>query len=516
MANSSESMFKKALKIVFKIIEIGIDVQNEKRQIINKQRAQTSDYVSLDNESVDDQKVKGEIEELTVPTGATGATGSTGATLLFPFTFQHLKTYLTLEGNDKVSNWKFWIAMSFTIFLLVSYYIDFYVLKDNISYVEQTSNFKHNKVTYWVFLYIVIGYVLNLLLSNKIRSCVYSTLNLGKDCVNPFSLINRNNHSNRKVYILHLISPDLYFSKCYKQKIESNDNISNEENFTYQDFNEKSPKAINEIRIYNKALIQRTNWRNVISSFLLTIIIYCLLLFINLLWLSQLILAFLILRLISRGVEVLVAFYNDVVRTNEKVFFKIEKEDDSKIVETKFIQDYKNSILLPKARISLAVHSLVEFNVLFAVTYYVFYKVMNSISNVYFDPYSWSYTEMPYLETLLYSSTLSVFNISYIASSNILMNGLHFLQIMISCVLILIAIAQYMGLSKPFNNEERLFYKHIQLFNLKQENLEKFKSISGNEEFAKEVGDTDEKDIEKYVQALYGDERESIKDKELF
>ncbi|KML27652.1 hypothetical protein VL12_21165, partial [Rossellomorea marisflavi] len=175
-------------------------------------------------------------------------------------------------------------------------------------------------------------------------------------------------------------------------------------------------------------------------------------------------LTFLILRLISRGLEVIVAFYKDVVRTNEKVFFKTEKRDNNSEVETKFIQDYKNSILLPKSRISLAVHSLVEFSVLFAITYYLIYRIMYQ-------------TEMPYIETLFYSSTLGVFNISYKASSSILLNGLHFWQIMISCVLILIAVAQYVGLNKPFSNEEQLFYKHIQLFSLKQKNQKYHKEI---------------------------------------
>ena len=401
--------------------------------------------------------------------------------LPFPFTFQHLKDYLNLERNSKISKYKTRISIGFLLFVFCSFLYDFYFLEENIKY-EDISNFFHNKVTFWIIFYVIIAYIFNLISARVIRNWVYASLGVEKYKVGTFSLFCKGSDRSWEETLIDILTPDLYFSKSYKKGIEKDDKISFEKNFEYQDFYKRSPIALNKIRINNKAFIQRTNWANVMFSFIFTFIIYSILIIFDLFrqpifsfFIAQFFLTFLILRLISRGAEVMVAFYKDVVRTNEKLFFKTKKADGSRIVETKFIQDYKNSTLLPKARISLAVHSLVEFNVLFATSYYLFYKLLSSISKEYFE--TMPSIEMPYIETLLYSSTLGVFNISYTASSNILLNGLHFWQVMISFVLILIAVSQYMGLNKSLNNEEELFYKHIQLYSLKERNPKDYKEI---------------------------------------
>ena len=187
-------------------------------------------------------------------------------------------------------------------------------------------------------------------------------------------------------------------------------------------------------------------------------------------------------KIISRGIEVIVSFYKDVVRTDEKLFFRksFSSDDKKSTPSTILIQDYKNSLLLPKARISLAVHSLAEFNFLFANAYYAFFTILTFLTSSNDSVESNRiYNSIPFLDNLLYSSSLGVFNISYSQTSNILLNGMHYFQVTISCVLILIAIAQYMGLNKPISKEEQLLYKHIQQFNLYQSEKTKkeFKDI---------------------------------------
>lgn len=445
-----------------------IDNQSLIKQTVNTQEInkQTINEQDIDKQFIKKRVIEEEIIKETLP---------------FPFTFRHLKDYINLERNSKMLKYKSILSIVFLLFLFCSFFIDFYVFKENIKY-EGLSSFFHYEVTLGLIAYILFAYLLNLLVSWIIRKLIYDSLGVGNFKVGMFSVFSKVNNRGCKGKLLDILTPDLYFSKRYKKGIEKNDEISFEEDFPYLDFYKRSPIALNKIRINNKAFIQRTNWVNVMFSFSFTIIVYLILLILKYFeqtnlsfYFTQFFLTFLILRLISRGAEVMVAFYKDVVRTNEKLFFKTEKAHSSRIVETKLIQDYKNSILLPKARISLAVHSLVEFNVLFATSYFLFYKIMSSISKEYFE--TMPNIEMPYIETLFYSSTLGVFNISYTASSNILLNGLHFWQIMISCVLILIAVAQYMGLNRSLNNEEQLFYKHIQLYSLKEKNPEDYKQI---------------------------------------
>ncbi|WP_217581545.1 hypothetical protein [Lysinibacillus sp. GbtcB16] len=75
---------------------------------------------------------------------------------------------------------------------------------------------------------------------------------------------------------------------------------------------------------------------------------------------------------------------------------------------------------------------------------------------------------------LLFSSSLGLFNISYDAYQNIILAFLHTSQIVLSAVLILLSIAQYIGTDNTLSKEEEIFYRYATLLEHEKykENLE--------------------------------------------
>lgn len=417
--------------------------------------------------------------------------------LPFVFTFGHLKIYLLLDHKGFWGKYGTILLIVLAILLGAIEYSRHFSGLNSIRYVDRTLYFDYSSIKLGMFfLFIALGYVTNLLCAFCIRKYILKRLmaKIGHQTNNHLkkSEIKRTLKDIITNSIIYIFSPDLFYSNDNKKKIKLFVHSKYEElqqRDTYEDLYGMTPVLLNHVRICNKKLIQQTNQWNVNLSIM--IILSCLSFYLIMSmgsfdWLKaysinnfsipillfQWLLSFLIVRLISRGFEVIVAFYKDVAKTEEKLLFqKGHAQENENAPHTILIQDYKKSLLLPKARISLAVHSLAEFNFLFATVYYVYYIVMdmshysyyfNGNGNAFYDLYS----SIPFLETLIYSSSLGVFNISYSYTYNVLLNGMHFLQIVISCVLILIALAQYLGLNQTISKEEMLLYKHIQQYYL--------------------------------------------------
>lgn len=168
-------------------------------------------------------------------------------------------------------------------------------------------------------------------------------------------------------------------------------------------------------------------------------------------------LLFIVIRIISRGIEIAVAFYNDVVKVNSKTFYYFNKGiKDTNCYE--FIDRFNRSLLRGNGRLSLAVHTLIELIITFAILYWLllalFSDEMHSVTIV---------------ETLLFSFSISAFNFSFASYDIMLFSIFHVIQVFLSVVLILISIAQYIGEEKLTSEENELYYEIKKLENSMRE-----------------------------------------------
>lgn len=285
-----------------------------------------------------------------------------------------------------------------------------------------------------------------------------------------------------------ILSPDLFYAKYNKNSIKVNIKINRKDyggNSFYKDEKGYTPNHWNAIKIELKSYIQNCNWLNVIISVILAIIGFII---IKLNYIPyfyiQLFLCIIIFRIISRGIEVIISFYKDIVTTETKLFHS--ESDNGKNYE--YIYGFKSSILNQKARLSLAIHTLFEFVILFAIAYYVFFNflALTDCSFISVNQSSCEKNEITppsFYEMLLFSGSLGVFNISYGNYQNILLGFLHVSQILISAVLILISIAQYAGGNSKLSSEEEALYRNAAIAERENESIdEEIQSIIEDKE----------------------------------
>jgi len=218
------------------------------------------------------------------------------------------------------------------------------------------------------------------------------------------------------------------------------------------------------IKIQRKYLIERTNWANLNATIMLFFIALLIMNFGGNEYANLFLITFLSLRLISRLFEVGLAFYGDVAKVNSKVFHsnvenikESEKWDYEKKIEfisnSIFIPEFKSSLIRSEGRISLAVHTLMEFIVLYSIFYVFIDLIIDFDSKNLFGP----------LHSLLYSASLGFFNISYGSYDNIFLGLIHVSQVIISVILILLSLAQYLGKSRDVTNEENELYRYVHI-----------------------------------------------------
>ncbi|MGO4219593.1 hypothetical protein AB4Z03_27190 [Bacillus sp. YAF12_1] len=141
---------------------------------------------------------------------------------------------------------------------------------------------------------------------------------------------------------------------------------------------------------------------------------------------------FVTVRLISRAIEVAIAFYSDVVRT--------KMTRDLSIGE-------RSTNLKRGHRISLVVHTYLEFVILFSILYFlepiwINRDALSGLTN--------------YMDFVLYSASVSAFNISF-DTKNLTTLGkmIHTLQVFLCINLIVLSIATYLGFQDKMNSFEK-------------------------------------------------------------
>jgi len=222
-------------------------------------------------------------------------------------------------------------------------------------------------------------------------------------------------------------------------------------------------------QLERKFLIEWSNWMNVLVSCLLLCGIVLLYIINGHPYLWIITITFISYRIISRSTEICIAFYKDVVRVDAKIFCTrcnndcVCLNDDlaDKLPGTiKYINGFKSSLIRPQGRLSLAIHSLIEMFILFGSFYYfmAFFEFgffIDSTLNI-FTP-------------LLYSLTLGVFNVSFDVEFQMIRGIVHALQVSLSCILILLSVAQYLNGEVKINEESDnyYFYKAVKIVEFK-------------------------------------------------
>lgn len=204
---------------------------------------------------------------------------------------------------------------------------------------------------------------------------------------------------------------------------------------------------------------------------------------------------FIVFRFISRSIEIIFSFYKDVAEKSQKIIYKelnegfdrnlnedliVKVEDKPKFIKVMFIDNIKTSLLMGTDRLSLAIHTLIEIVILCSGIYFIleinentFVKVdeitiletenfqkdiIKNGSERIIEFKVDNETNITPLNSFLFSSSLGVFNYSFDPSKNTFWKVIHVLQILVSVVLILLSIAQYLGHDKKLTKYEEEFY----------------------------------------------------------
>jgi hypothetical protein len=298
----------------------------------------------------------------------------------------------------------------------------------------------------------------------------------------------------KKHFLIYLLSRDYFYANKYKRKLlETDQKCRCADDQTCRKIKDICYLNWDQIRIKNKYFIQFSNWLNIIFvSFLavFTIVVSS----ISEYW-SNILFWFILFRIISRFIEIAIAFYKDVVEVNDKIVRsndEMHKSQDSKVdIYEKvnkeidvgnndiYIHRWKNSILLKSARISLAVHSLFEVIILFSLFYYVSFELniieigFSNVDNVLPSQY-WDF--------LLYSISVTTMNFSFdpVNVSSILGTA-HVVQVILSMILIVLSISSYLGLEGTLSARNENFYLRTHTYKRKLKKLKE--KLEDNENY---------------------------------
>ncbi|MEK4739054.1 hypothetical protein MHH66_22595 [Bacillus sp. FSL H8-0492] len=271
------------------------------------------------------------------------------------------------------------------------------------------------------------------------------------------------------------VNIDYTLASVYKKKLEKNIFMKCNCNTRY--ISRKNKRCMDCYDLYkflNKFFIKFSNWLNVSCVALgMSSLLFFLIWGDNFKEIKDIFIivasAALFYRLVSRSLEIGKAFYADAVRVDSKIFFlnryqKKEAENDEgtyiQYKEKVYLHKWKNSYIRKPMRISLAVHSLFELTLMFAMMYILTFLIfdVNSLDHSKVGEYikgDWSY------EFLLYSISLSFFNISFVNYDLWIWNILHVWQVAMSMVLIILSIAAYLGESDDVSERESDFYAAV-------------------------------------------------------
>lgn len=173
-----------------------------------------------------------------------------------------------------------------------------------------------------------------------------------------------------------------------------------------------------------KDFIIYSNWLNIISVCIISIL--------ALFKIGGVFISFLGFHVLSRMIEVVFSFYKDVVQ--------------SKMTKEKTI-GYKSSNLKRGNRISLALHSYLEFIFLFACIYYLLGKYMNdsfAIKGI-----------TSFIDFFVYSMSVSAYNYSLDLGATTFGRVIHIAQVFTSMTLVVLSVATYLGLKDRMSVYEK-------------------------------------------------------------
>ncbi|MFJ7976659.1 hypothetical protein ACIQZI_13300 [Peribacillus sp. NPDC096379] len=294
------------------------------------------------------------------------------------------------------------------------------------------------------------------------------------------------------------ISPDYLLANESKDKLVENieiHEINSNKKPRWFEINEGCRELSNyewlKIQIERKFLVKWANWLNVFLSSMLFVIIVSGLYFLEIIFKERVffdkwsaivwifIAQLISFRILSRGVEIIIAFYKDVVRVDSKMFYNKwnnkEMDIDQKLDNAIYLNGFRFTILRSQGRLSLAIHTLLEMFILFAAIY-----IALSINITDF----WGKDVTPNLLTpILHSLSIGVFNVSFDPKFNLIQSIFHVAQILLSCVLILLSVSQYLNGETEFNDKksfEYRFYKALDTVKRKPDDKLKRRFMESN------------------------------------
>ena len=355
----------------------------------------------------------------------------------------------------KQINNRFWKFKSGVIFILFAVIINTSInsnyLSNEFGFIKYGTHFLNIKYTIWIWGYIIsflTAFVLHLAAfafvkkSNKTK--IKNTQleeNFYLTAVYKF-ITDKEQSSSRtsrtKNIILRAISPDYSYASNFKailwsEKLNSECPRRKGEGH-YNQIRKKYIQCDEESDEYNCEIHQQKNRRKdfVIYSNWGNVVIACIICFIALSEVKGIFFTFLVFHLISRLVEVVIAFYKDVV--------------GAKMNPKNFNIGYKSSNLKRGNRISLALHSYFEFILLFCCIYYLSGTgISNSFNNG---------SMTSFIDYFLYSMSVSAYNFSLDLGTTTFGKVIHVSQVFSSMTLVILSVATYIGMQDEMSEYE--------------------------------------------------------------
>ncbi|MCP2036448.1 hypothetical protein L1279_003490 [Planomicrobium sp. HSC-17F08] len=281
--------------------------------------------------------------------------------------------------------------------------------------------------------------------SLSIKEWCYFIIFMNERYLKQFFEVFKNN------YIYLLISPDYFYALYYKDKLKKGAGTT-KSFYKYRDNNKQGLDEWDKIKIERKFFIEYSNWLNV--SFITVSTILIILIRDYNISILEILFYFLLFRLLSRSIEIVIAYYKDVVRVDSIIFKKWIEDRMDKV----YINNWKSSAIRKPARISLACHTLFEM----ILTFTLLYCFVSSIETVKLEDNLHLAALSSYWEFLVYSLSINTFNFSYTLYPNYLWSILHVAQVFIGVVLIVLSLARYLGLSDEITERDEKFFIDVE------------------------------------------------------
>jgi hypothetical protein len=361
---------------------------------------------------------------------------------------ENIKNYINLEKElNKLSNLKKGILMVSGIII---------ILMSCFNNNKWSLSLSVGSLPFW--LQLMIAYLINYLCAYFVHNRSYKHINKISELNASMKKIISHGFGGFNGTVLSITSPDYSIARTYK-KLNQSQYVNNDENRNcscgkHCPLSRKGNISIcdfDKVKILNKFFVEFSNWNNLSFTAILatlTVIFWDL----KEGFIGGIFLSFIVLRIVSRSIEIMIAFYQDVVGVNAKIF--IENG------EPVYISNWKNSLILKTGRISLAVHSLLEIIIVYSILYFLVNNYVLDVSRT--DLFSIG-RDRPFIEYLMFSGSVSVFNFSFVSYSKIYLSIMHVSQVFLSMVLIILSLARYIGLSDDLESRDEKFYLNVEL-----------------------------------------------------